>query len=567
MENMYFQIKVKEQFRKYLGCAITSPEGEEVYFQFNVLIYGLKSAVHAVTRLTRPLVKKANLMGIRMSIYIDDGKILGRSKKECEFNLKKVLNIAEAAGWKINREKTIYTASQAIYYLGMVTCTKPLLYYLPDFKIDHIASLLEKAISGERIEKREFARLLGSVIAAHKALGPMARILLRSSHVMLATATTNFLNMKGTIKLSSQIKQELLMLRDIIRELNGQPIITSRTGMTFSKLWYENKSDERLPFIVSGEAPEPEVQGMFRGILPKEMLYDIIASDASDFQEHAFSVLRIEDAHIRKLSEKERGFSSGQRELGAMLNYLRGKANDIYSDIPKLIYWLTDSQNVCNWLERGSQKYHIQSELISLMRLLTNLNLSVVPIHVPREHSLIALADMGSKFGDTDDWSIDDKSLQILQIIAGKRITCDTFAYNTNARCQKFYSKIPSPGCSGINAYSMDWSNDFNYVCPPIKEISFVINHIEAQECEGILVVPKWPSAIFWNKITDDGAHLKPMFVNCHTFKPYISQGQETYNVLAESLQIMLGLVFDSRKSQLANKKICIGRDCRTCSI
>ena len=126
------------------------------------------------------------------------------------------------------------------------------------------------------------------------------------------------------------------MLRDIIRELNGQPIITSRTGMTFSKLWYENKSDERLPFIVSGEAPEPEVQGMFRGILPKEMLYDIIASDASDFQEHAFSVLRIEDAHIRKLSEKERGFSSGQRELGAMLNYLRGKANDIYSDIPKI---------------------------------------------------------------------------------------------------------------------------------------------------------------------------------------------------------------------------------------
>lgn len=105
MENMYFQIKINEQFRKYLGCAIISPEGEEAYFQFNVLIYGLKSAVHAVTRLTRPLVKKANLIGIRMSIYIDDGKVLGKSKKECESNLKKVLNIAEAAGWKINREK------------------------------------------------------------------------------------------------------------------------------------------------------------------------------------------------------------------------------------------------------------------------------------------------------------------------------------------------------------------------------------------------------------------------------------------------------------------------------
>ena len=211
----------------------------------------------------------------------------------------------------------------------MVTCTKPLLYYLPDFKINHIASLQERAMCGVRIEKREFARLLGSVIAAHKALGPVVSILLRSSHVMLATATTNFLNMKGTIELNGQIRQELQMLRDSIKELNGQPILTSRTEMTFSKLWYENKSDERLPFIVSGEAPEPEVQGIFRGALPKEMLYDIIASDASDFQEHAYSVLRIEDAHVRKLSEEERGFSSGLRELGAMLNYLRSKSNDI----------------------------------------------------------------------------------------------------------------------------------------------------------------------------------------------------------------------------------------------
>ena len=239
-------------------------------------------------------------------------------------------------------------------------------FVLPsDFKIDHIIRLLEKRITNEKIEKRDLARLLGSVIAGHKALGPVARILLRSSHVMLATETENFLNMKGKLELPFQIKQELMMLRDIIKELNGQQIITSRTGVTFSQLWNENKADERLPFMVKGEAPEPKVQGVFRGNLPNEMLYDIVASDASDFQEHAFSVLRIEDVHTRELAETEREYSSGLRELGAMLNYLRNKANVIFSRSPKLIYWLTDSQNVCNWLQRGSRKQHIQSELIT----------------------------------------------------------------------------------------------------------------------------------------------------------------------------------------------------------
>ena len=67
---------------------------------------------------------------------------------------------------------------------------------------------------------------------------------------MLATETENFLNMKGKLELPFQIKQELVMLRDIIKELNGQQIITSRTGVTFSQLWNENKADERLPFMV-----------------------------------------------------------------------------------------------------------------------------------------------------------------------------------------------------------------------------------------------------------------------------------------------------------------------------
>ena len=76
-----------------------------------------------------------------------------------------------------------------------------------------------------------------------------------------------------------------------------------------------------------------------------------------------------------------------------------------------------------------------------------------MPVHVPREISVLKLADEGSKYRDTDDWSIDAQSFSTIQSLANCQFTCDTFAYNTNAKVAKFYSKIPSPGCSGINVF------------------------------------------------------------------------------------------------------------------
>ena len=136
MLNMYFHVRVNEEFQKFFGCQVTSPEGEKIYFIFLVMIYGIKDAVFTVTKLTKPIVKKSNLLGIRFSIFIDDGKILGTSKSESEENLQTILGILKNAGWNINETKTVTVASQSLYHQGLITCTNPLLYILPDFKIN-----------------------------------------------------------------------------------------------------------------------------------------------------------------------------------------------------------------------------------------------------------------------------------------------------------------------------------------------------------------------------------------------------------------------------------------------
>ena len=67
-----------------------------------------------------------------------------------------------------------------------------------------------------------------------------------------------------------------------------------------------------------------------------------------------------------------------------------------------------------------------------------------------------------------------------------------------NAQAPRFNSKFMSPGCSVIDAFSMDWRGENNWLCLPV---SFVVDVIKsARECRsvGTLIVPEWPSAFLW---------------------------------------------------------------------
>jgi hypothetical protein len=77
------------------------------YYQFTVLVYGFKSAVQVVTRLILPLKALIHRLGIRFSIYVDDGRVLGQTAVKTEQKSKVVLEIFQLAGWTIQREKTV----------------------------------------------------------------------------------------------------------------------------------------------------------------------------------------------------------------------------------------------------------------------------------------------------------------------------------------------------------------------------------------------------------------------------------------------------------------------------
>ena len=136
----------------------------------------------------------------------------------------------------------------------------------------------------------------------------------------------------------------------------------------------------------------------------------IVAGDASDSAVCAYAVSG-PDFYLRDtLPPYAREYSSGQPELLTVVATIERFWQDLSSSHHQsrsTVLWLTDSTNLCTFLEKGSTKPAIQKDILRVYRALRAANLFLLPVHLRREDPRIQIADAGSKWNDSDDWSLD----------------------------------------------------------------------------------------------------------------------------------------------------------------
>ena len=87
----------------------------------------------------------------------------------------------------------------------------------------------------------------------------------------------------------------------------------------------------------------------------------------------------------------------------------------------------------------------------------------------------------------------------------------DRFANNENTQLPYFNSRFWCPGTEVVDAFSVSWAGENNWLVPPIFLIPRVLDHMVALGRRATLVVSAWPAAPFWPLIlTDKG--LSPIF-------------------------------------------------------
>ena len=351
LKNQFFHVQLHESMKKFFGFAVPEADGTVSYYYFNILVYGCKPAVAIVTKLLKPVKAFLYSIGIRLTLYIDDGRVVAGSAAEAAAKFRVALLTVQLAGWNIQWSKTGAEPTQQLYHLGFVTDTVAMKYFTPVQKLDmlsaRIYSLLSDSEGHAPIPCRTLAVVLGSIAAMRRSHGNMMQIMTRAAQHDLGMAVHST-GWNSNVVLSHAARQELAFVRGELYSVNGQYIISVSAAMHVVEL----AETEKIVRQIQETA---------------DCIDNLFVSDASE--SHAF-VYKADGqlCYVRdfEFTTEQKTFSSGHRELLAVKMALLQDPKFFQNLAPAKVYWQTDSVNCQTFLNKGSRRPKIPLDVLRI---------------------------------------------------------------------------------------------------------------------------------------------------------------------------------------------------------
>jgi len=510
LASAYYHIRIDPSQHQYLGACITNSDGSKLFFQYEHLPFGLSSAVHAITKIWKPIGSHLNSLGIKNSTYIDDIRVVAK-KESIEAAREKVAEVVTNCGWAIEPSKSDGPGegSTTKKYLGFIINSQDMIVSATSEKLEKVSNIIQKNLVKKATNIKELAKIAGLITSLEPSHEMLARITTRSSYCAIQEHTDTF-GWSGLVPLNDIVKKELKFFQDHMFEYNGASIKNSLT---------EARLDTVIPAPISNTKTLHNVQNEAQ----------IFVSDASETKAFVYELT----GNSRKVLEYifddvQRESSSTARELLAILMTLK-QAERTNNFNKKYLYWCTDSENAARAIAKGSRTPAVQEIAFQIALLCKRMNLKIEPIHLKREDPRIQLADEGSKSLDTDNWSIDQSSFQELNDIC--KFDYDMFADFFNRKCEKFCSLYYHEETRGVDAFSISWEGKGNlWICPPVKELIKCYMRITSCKCRGVLVMPIWYTSSYLSFFLDGEGAAKAPFSVLKKWWPYIIQNEGATN-------------------------------------
>ena len=107
---------------------------------------------------------------------------------------------------------------------------------------------------------------------------------------------------------------------------------------------------------------------------------------------------------------------------------------------------------------------------------------------MPRE--LNQRADLLNRIVDYDDWYLNPAVFGWLDVMWGPH-TVDRFANYDNHQLLRINSRYWNLGSEALDAFTVDWSTENNWWCPPVNIVPRVVAHAQMCAAYGTLSVPE----------------------------------------------------------------------------
>ena len=107
LKSSFYHVSIYKEHQKYLGVSFYDETlGKTRFFVFEVMAFGIATACYVLNRICRPLVAYARSHGVKLVLFLDDGRVNGPTKAEAHEQLSFCIEIFTKAGFIFAESKT-----------------------------------------------------------------------------------------------------------------------------------------------------------------------------------------------------------------------------------------------------------------------------------------------------------------------------------------------------------------------------------------------------------------------------------------------------------------------------
>lgn len=440
LKDAYFLLPIQEEDRKFLCFSFQSKT-----YQFRCLPFGLNIGPYVFTKLLKPVLELFRRNGLLCVAYLDDILFLGRSERECNSNARKAVAILTNLGFKINHEKSVLNATQRIKFLGFLFDSSAMQMSLTQDKKDRIRLQTLKLRSRSYCKIREFARIVGTLVAACPAVP------------------------YGWLHLKRLETEKFRYLKLNYNNYNRYMTVSQKLNADFN-WWIDNINNSKQAV--------------------KDIPFDLeIFTDASTTGWGAYCN-----------GVRTNGFWT-QAEIQHHINYLELLAvfyglrsfATRQSYLRRILLRVDNMTAIACINKMGSIQF---SKLNHITRDIwiwcEDNNIVVFASYISSSDNFEADVLSRSRSIETEYELRNDSFLEISSRLGQPEI--DLFATHINKKCNIYVSWRPDPGSLCVDAFTLHWGHYFSYIFAPFALIPRVLDKIIEDRATAIVVVPNWPS-------------------------------------------------------------------------
>lgn len=450
LKEAYFLLPIRESDKKYLRFQFENENLDIITYQFNAMPYGLSVAPRAFTKVIREVISHLRRQGFKSVFFLDDILCIGDSYKECFNNVKTTIELLKCLGFVVNFEKSSLIPKQTCKYLGFIYDSVNQTLSLPCEKRQKIFDLVNKFSLLSKCSIREFAQLIGVLVAACPAIKygwVYTKILERHRFLALQKYHTY----------------------DAVLQLN--PEISKDLNWWKSNVWENNNSLRAANFDLE------------------------IYSDASRTGWGA--VCNNERAHGAWTND----------ELELHINYL-----ELLAVFLALKYFAThytnytillrvDNTTAISYINRmgGIQFPHLNDLSRQIWQWCEERNNWLFASYINTKDNYEADQE-SRRFNPDTEWQLSNSAFNKISKSFGIP-EIDLFASRANAKCKIYVSWRKDPDAICVDAFTINWNNKFFYAFPPFPIIIKCLQKIIQDKATGIFIFPSWPSQAWYPQL------------------------------------------------------------------